>query len=164
MGPLLVLMLLAGAYVALRYTSSLPDTKSVTSIAEQIPLVGEYFLDTNTIQKIAYAIARAEGYYVRGTKPDRNNNPGDLKGNYAGTAIGSDEDGFDVYATPQDGWSALYRQVSLWLTNKSHVAGQETTLYELSRKYTLTQQDEWLHNVSSALGVDESTKLGDISA
>lgn len=163
MQVVLLFGLLAGGYFALRYFGyTKPVEHKAQSIAEQLPVVGEYFVSETAIQRIAHAIATAEGFFVPGSRPNRNNNPGDLKGNYAGTAVGNDA-GFDVYATPDDGWAALYRQVTLWLTNKSHVANQDTTLYELSRLYTTTDQDAWLNNVASQLGVDPSTSLSEVA-
>lgn len=136
--------------------------QQVSQIVTSIPVVGQLFVSNAVIKKLAVAIATAEGYYVSGSRPQRNNNPGDLKGNYAHTAVAIDSDGFDVYGSVQDGWNALYRQILLWLTNKSSVAGEQTTIAELSQRYTTTDQLSWASNVANSLGVSQDTKLGEI--
>jgi hypothetical protein len=144
--------------------------QAVSTEVKKIPFVGQLFVSQAIIQKIAAAIAFAEGgYNLDGSnkndysRPSRNHNPGDLKGNFAGTAIGQDPQGFDVYANDSDGWNALYRQVTLWLTNRSAVAGSGSTIAELGVRYTTTQQAGWINNVSSALGVSPDTTLGEIA-
>jgi hypothetical protein len=141
-------------------SSSIID--EVSSVAAETPVIGNLFV-TQTVKDIAEAIADAEGFGPAGARPTRNNNPGDLKGNYAKIAVSSDAQGFDVYANVNDGWTALYRQVLLYLTNKSGVAGTDSSIYDLSRRYTTTDQDAWANNVASYLGVDINTKLGEIS-
>lgn len=123
--------------------------------------IASLFTNTDSAQRIAQAIALAEGYNSPGSRPNRNNNPGDLTGNYAGTAIASDSI-FDVYANATDGWNALYRQVGLWLTNSSSVANRDTTIAELAQSYTTTDQASWAAHVASALGVNVDTPLSEV--
>lgn len=167
----IVLIVGVGAIALYEYSKYVSTSQSVASslgteavkAAETLPVVGKLFVSNASIQRIGLAIASAEGFYVSGARPQRNNNPGDLKGNFSGTAIGSDESGFDIFLTAQDGWNALYRQITLWLTNKSNYAGQETTIRQLASVYTTTDQGAWSANVSRALGVPDDTKLGDIA-
>jgi len=64
------------------------------------------------ISKIADAIAFAEGFFVAGSRPHRNNNPGDLERDL--TSKGRGWDGpYVIDATPQEGWEALRHQVRL---------------------------------------------------
>src|SRR5438309_9370956 len=64
------------------------------------------------ISKIADAIAFAKGFFVAGSRPHRNNNPGDLERDL--TSKGRGWDGpYVIYATPQEGWEALRHQVRL---------------------------------------------------
>lgn len=168
--PAIILFLfgavVAGYYALSKTTATLKGEHGIghelSKTAASIPLIGQFAVSNDTVNRIAQAVSLAEGYGVPGSRPNRNNNPGDLKGNYAGIAISSDADGFDIYANAQDGWTALYRQVLLWLTNKSGVAGQDTTIRQLAQKYTTTQQSEWANNVSNALGVSPDTALGDV--
>ena len=64
------------------------------------------------VSKLAQLIAKQEGFGVPGAIPTRQNNPGDLEHapgeSHEGTgAIGS-------FATPEDGWAALERQLTLY--------------------------------------------------
>jgi hypothetical protein len=58
------------------------------------------------ISKIADAIAFAEGYNALGSRPRRNNNPGDLEQDVTGKAVGHDGP-YVIYASPQDGLEAM---------------------------------------------------------
>lgn len=60
-------------------------------------------------ESIAQAIAQMEGFYTPGTRPNRNNNPGDLI-SWGSTPTSG---GFAVFPTAQDGWNALYQQINL---------------------------------------------------
>jgi len=63
------------------------------------------------VRAIAQAIATFEGFFKPGTVAARNNNPGNLR---AGPrAISKDSQGYGVYASVEDGWADLFRQVEL---------------------------------------------------
>ncbi len=109
--------------------------------------------------RIAVAIAAAEGFNVPGSVPNRNHNPGDLRLDVNGKGVGKDELGFIKYATDEDGWDALRHQVSLMLNNKSHVYNNGMTIHQVAQKYTATAQAEWASIVASALGVSVDTPL-----
>jgi hypothetical protein len=187
----LLLMLAAGAALYLYEESKKRGTtvqttiedaaqeagQGITTVASDVgqalgnlPILGGFFVSGAIARKLAVAIGYAEGGYDlqgnnrnNGTRPSRNHNPGDLKGNFAGTAIG-DDSGFDVYPDDATGWAALIRQAGLWLTNRSTVAGREDTIGSLATKYTTTEQNSWSRNVAAALGVSTDTQLGDLSA
>ena len=61
--------------------------------------------------KLAELIAEREGFYVKGSLPQRNNNPGDLEAAPGmlyrpGSKVG-------YFETPEEGWAALERQLGL---------------------------------------------------
>ena len=62
---------------------------------------------------VCQAIARMEGYYTPGTRPNRNANPGDIEYGKWAAAHGADrcESGilgrFAHFPTPEAGWAAL---------------------------------------------------------
>jgi hypothetical protein len=60
--------------------------------------------DQNKIEKLAAAIAHAEGFGVPG-EATKNNNPGNLR--HSHLSMGTDEKGFCVFPTPETGWNAL---------------------------------------------------------
>ena len=109
------------------------------------------------VYKLASAIASAEGYFVSGSLPARNNNPGDLReaGSYPTF------DGFVVFKQKNAGIAALYRQICLnifrgeslrnlvysWAPPEDH-NNSENYLRETARRIGLTmdQADEPLWN------------------
>lgn len=117
--------------------------------------------DSVTI-KIAQAIARAEGFYVAGSRPARNHNPGDMTADLIGKSTGKDGM-FVVYANDADGWENLYAQVNAWLDGTSRHANIDSTIAEISQFYTTTDQNAWAFTVASALGVDPDTSLGELA-
>lgn len=112
------------------------------------------------VRKIAEAIAYAEGYYVEGSVPNRLNNPGDLTRDITGTAIGQ-QGIYQIYASPVDGWNALYKQVRMMFSG-SHIYNPLMTIAEVASRYTATQAAEWAANVASHLGVTINTRLMEI--
>lgn len=109
------------------------------------------------IKRMAQAIARAEGFYVAGSVPQRAHNPGDLKvPGWTGPTLG---DNISVFATDDAGWNALYRQLYLILTGQSAYYNLDMTIADMARTWTATQQSAWGSNVAAALGVPTSTPL-----
>ena len=114
------------------------------------------------ISKIADAIAFAEGFYAAGSRPHRNNNPGDLERDLISKGSGWDGP-YVIYASPQDGWDALKRQVRLMFEG-SHIYKPSMTIAEIARHYTATDPEIWARNVAERLGVTVETQLDQISA
>jgi hypothetical protein len=112
------------------------------------------------ISKIADAIAFAEGYFMAGSRPHRNNNPGDLERDLTGKAAGWDGP-YVVYATPEDGQEALERQVRL-MFGGSHVYSPNMSTAEVAKHYTATEQEVWARSVAGRLGVGVETRLQEI--
>ena len=109
---------------------------------------------TSQVQKISQAIARAEGFGVPGALPTRSNNPGDLK--LDGRAI-------TEFATPEEGWAALYRQVSRILTGQSTYYQPSMTIREIAHVYTGEDNAEsWAQNVAGFLSVSPDTPIGQV--
>ena len=84
------------------------------------------------VQKIAHAIAMAEGFFVSGSRSKRNNNPGDITADITGTATGSDGM-FMVYGSASDGWNALYKQVQEMLDGTSSYYDPSMTISEIAQ-------------------------------
>jgi hypothetical protein len=112
--------------------------------------------------RIAQAIATAEGFYVAGSRPARNHNPGDMTADLVGAAVGMDGM-FVVYGNDQDGWNNLYAQVNAWLEGTSRHAGPDATITDIAKFYTTTEQDSWAANVAGALGVGVDTPIGSVA-
>jgi hypothetical protein len=109
------------------------------------------------ISRIADAIAFAEGYFVPGSRPRRNNNPGDLERDLTGKGIAWDGP-YVVYPSAADGFEALEHQVRL-MFGGSHIYRPSMTIAEVAMRYTESQQRIWAQNVAFRLGVTTETRL-----
>lgn len=67
---------------------------------------------TDLLYKLASAIATAEGYFVQGSVPQRNNNPGDLR---SAPWLNSPKisKNFVVFSSKFSGMAGLYHQLAL---------------------------------------------------
>lgn len=61
--------------------------------------------------RLANAIATAEGFFVSGSLPAVNHNPGDLRASSLDRP--KDRHGFVVFKSDEEGVAALYRQIAL---------------------------------------------------
>src|SRR5277367_358231 len=75
-----------------------------------------------SVTKLAEAIAHEEGFYVTGSVPQRDNNPGDLRHSPHSFHTGSDPDGIGDIPTVADGWADLERQLQLYAARNLTVA------------------------------------------
>lgn len=113
------------------------------------------------IKRFAEAVARAEGFYVPGSVPQRAHNPGDIKVvGWVGPTIG----GISQFGSDSDGWNALYRQLYLILTGSSSRYNLDMTIADMARTWTVTQQTAWARNVASFLSVETSAPLWQVLA
>lgn len=118
---------------------------------------------SNAIKALAQAIARAEGFYIVGSAPNRAHNPGAMKvPGWKGQTTGSE--GITVFGSDAEGWQALYRQLNLIASGRSGVYTLGMSIEEMARRWTATQQSEWAANVSQTLGVPSSTSLSQVLA
>lgn len=114
------------------------------------------------VERIAQAIAFAEGFYVSGSRAQRNHNPGDMTQDLIGRKTGMDGP-FVVYATDEDGWQNLYAQIGKWLDGSSSRADATSTIGDISEFYTTNDQTAWASNVANHLGVSIDTPIGGIA-
>jgi|SRR5215831_9299578 len=117
---------------------------------------------TPQVQRIAIAIATAEGFYTQGSRPQRDNNPGDMTQDLIGRSVGKDGP-FAVFANVGDGWANLYAQINLWLSGGSAHATPDSSIADIAGFYTADNQTSWATNVANALGVSTDTTLGEIA-
>lgn len=98
------------------------------------------------LERIARAIAKAEGYGVPGAIPTVRNNPGNIRSLTAPYPVAT-------YASPEEGWAALYRQVGRMLAG-SALYPADWTIEQVAKRYTgEAQYMNWARNVASELGV-----------
>lgn len=122
-------------------------------------------VDETVVDKLAQAIARQEGFYVHGSIPQRNHNPGNLRHGVGGSASKANgtAGGFATYASDEDGFEDLRRQVRMMLTGESSFYNPSMSIWDVAQTYTQTQQLEWATNVAKFYGVPVTTKLSDLA-
>lgn len=116
--------------------------------------------------KLAYAIAFAEGFFTAGSRPQRNHNPGDLETDITGAGVGFDGP-YVIYGSDSDGWAALTQQANL-MFGGSHVYNPSMTISQVAFHYADGTDDpqgaaDWASNVASKLGVTVDTTLSELS-
>lgn len=115
------------------------------------------------IQKFAHAIAKAEGFGVKGAKPTRNRNPGDIRASagvkYPGQ-IGRDRFGYVIFRTERDGWRALEAQIEKLVAGESRYYSVNMELREYAKKYATSPT--WVKNVAHNLGVTPRTQIFEV--
>lgn len=115
------------------------------------------------VQVLAGAIARAEGFYVRGSIPNRLRNPGDiraLKGQHYPGQVGLTKNGYVIFRTDRDGWAALFHQIEKIQAGDSKFYTVNMTLRQLSKKYATSST--WVKNVSKILGTKPEARLWEV--
>lgn len=147
-------------------------TRSTAAAAANGDDIGPDDMNSNGItpamRDLALAIARAEGFGVPGSIPQRANNPGDLViPGWTGARMG--DQGISVFNSPADGWGRLYHQLALIGSGKSHVYSSADTFADFGAKWTQTQSLDWTNNVieylnSKGYAIDDETTLGDFLA
>ena len=119
------------------------------------------------ISRLAHIIAIQEGFYKIGTIAQRNNNPGNLVYVGQSKAIGQDKNGFCIFATEQDGWDALYFQLSLILDGKSRYYSPEMTIREFVETWAPTspkdEKDAYARAIAYEFGCEVETKLNQLT-
>ena len=108
-----------------------------------------------TTQDLMNLISRMEGFGIGGSVATRNNNPGNLR--YAGQAgaVSTDASGFAVFGTPDEGWSALKRQIEL-------DANRQLSIREFINKYAPPSENNtsnYLSFITDGLGLSADTNL-----
>jgi hypothetical protein len=115
------------------------------------------------VQDFAHAIAKAEGFYTRGTIPNRYSNPGDLKARagekYPGQK-GIGKGGHVIFRNDAAGWAALTHQIEEAVSGDSQFYNPSMTFRQVAKKYAGNYR-VWLKNVTGVLGVDADMSIYD---
>jgi hypothetical protein len=102
---------------------------------------------TDRVRRIAEAIAVAEGYGKPGQIPTVRNNPGNIRSSVAPYPVAT-------YGSPEEGWNALYRQVTGMINGTSPYYPIDATLTEVAKTYTgEAAYMNWANNVARILNV-----------
>lgn len=161
----LVVGVLAGVFLLSQTASaSSENADSAEDVSDDMNSMGV----TAAMRDLAIAISHAEGFAVRGSIPQRANNPGDLVvPGWTGAKLG--DQGISVFNSPTDGWNHLYKQLSLMASGRSRVYTPDMTFAEIGATWTATQSDAWTDNVvahlqSKGYDVDSETTLAEYLA
>jgi hypothetical protein len=152
---LLLALALVALFIVVRQVSGrvLPDNAGGAANAGDVfmpPITTSY---DEKVQYLAEAIARAEGFYVAGSLPQRQNNPGAIKS--GGVFV-------TLYPDAAAGWAALYNQVDLMLTGRSAYYNPSMTFSQIAQIYTGGDSPEtWAFIVSNTLGLTPANILDD---
>ena len=147
------------AFVVLIYTVS-----ASASTADQGVLDMDTITPSSQLQSLARAIAKAEGFYVVGSIPNRANNPGDLE---LGAPYVSLASKVTQFPTSDAGWQALYKELTLIVTGASGVytSGLGTSITDLASTWTGGDNPQaWANIVAGALGVTVDAPLSEVMA
>lgn len=114
-------------------------------------------------QTLANAIARAEGFYVKGSLPNRLHNPGDIRAHrnehYPGQ-VGLTRNGYVVFRNNAAGWTALRHQIAKIAEGTSKHYNVNMTLRQLGKRYATSPT--WVRNVSRSLGMPANAELWEV--
>ena len=114
------------------------------------------------INTFAHAVARTEGYFVKGSIPNRYNNAGDLKSLGKGRAypgqVGIGKAGHVIFKNKAAGYAALRHQIEKMLDGTSKHYTQDMTLQQVAKSYAGNWK-VWAKNMANNLGVSPSITL-----
>jgi hypothetical protein len=116
---------------------------------------------TARVKALAQAIAKAEGFGIRGALPTRYHNPGDLKtptGTRYPGQVRLGKAGHTVFSNDAAGWAALEAQIVRILQGNSRFYTLHTTINQMSRRYAANWRP-WANQVTKLLHVPGTTTL-----
>lgn len=118
-------------------------------------------MDEGKLDTFAHAVAKAEGFGVRGAIPTRYHNPGDLKTKSSYKWPGQiriGKGGHVVFKNDAAGWAALRYQIRMALQGNSKVYNADMTIHQVAKKYAGNWR-RWAKNVAHNLGVEPTMTL-----
>jgi hypothetical protein len=125
-------------------------------------LVGTAWGQLGKVSQLATAIARTEGFYVKGTIPNRLHNPGDIRAKsktaYAGQ-VGLSKRGYVIFKNDAWGWSALEKQIERVMDGTSGVYNPDMTFRQIAKHYATDPR--WVQNVCKILKVSPRTTFSE---
>lgn len=117
-----------------------------------------------TLDTVTDAIAKAEGYYLKGSIPARFHNPGDLKAVRGQKYFGQvrvGKGGHIVFRNDAAGWYALRTQVQKMIDGRSKHYRPSMSIQQIAKKYAGNYR-VWAKNVSKNLGVQPTCTLAEL--
>lgn len=90
------------------------------------------------VEALAHAIARAEGFYVKGSLPNRLHNPGDIRllpGQHIAGQVGLDKHNYVIFKNDGEGFAALCNLLNHIAEDSSNRYSVHMTFAAFARKY-----------------------------
>ena len=111
----------------------------------------------------ARAVAKQEGFFIKGSLPNRNHNPGDLKSplrhEYPGQ-IGLDRHSHVIFKNDYWGWAALENQVRRMCVSDGRY-NANMSIQAIGRIYAADWK-RWSNNVARNMGCSPKTTLAEL--
>lgn len=119
-----------------------------------ILLIGTAWAQYPNVHTLADAIARTEGFYSKGTIPNRYHNPGDIRSRlphaYPGQ-VGLNRSGYVIFRSDRYGWAALHAQIQRVIDGTSTQYDQSMTFAEIAKVYATDPR--WKKSVCKILKI-----------
>ena len=119
-------------------------------------------VDEQKVDAFAHAIARAEGFGLRGAIPTRYHNPGDMKSRPGFTKLPGQKSigkgGHIVFKNDAAGWAALKDQIAKMLDGRSRHFNPNMSIKQVAKHYAANWHP-WVKIVTKELGVSPDTTL-----
>lgn len=129
-------------------------------IKEALQSFVNYIQGLRPLKDLGIAMSQMEGYPIFGSRAYRNNNPLNIRYIGQSLAIGGDNDNFAIFRTPEDGWEACFNDLKLKITGKSSTGlNGESTIEQLIRTWSETDQEEYLKYVCDKLKIQKDFKI-----
>lgn len=134
----------------------------VTVVAAGALAHGQVSIQDYQAQRLAVAIARTEGFYIKGSVPNRFHNPGDIRSKlrhgYTGQ-VGLSPHGYVIFAKDEYGWIALRSQIQKLVEGKSRLYDKRMTFRQMGRLYA--ESPQWPRTLCKILGVPTTMTLAE---
>ena len=109
------------------------------------------------MSKLGVLIATEEGFFIPGTLPNRDHNPGDLRHSPHSFHTAADPNAIGQIDTNKHGWADLNRQLDLFAQRKLDL---EQMIYEFAPP-SENNSAAYLQYVCTGLGVPSTTSVAD---
>lgn len=122
--------------------------------------LGRCYAQDSKVVQFARAIGRTEGFFIKGTIPNRLHNPGDLMPTKRDAFTGQIGlyHGYAVFKNDAAGWAALEGYIEKMLDGTSHRYDRDMTIMQIARVYAGNWR-YWGKTVAKLLDVDPKTTL-----
>lgn len=158
---LILLGMIIGTTGAIGKTRPKITTAHATSTVPAVTVICEDVC--SQYRQFSWAIAKAEGFFLRGSIPNRDHNPGDIKALHSYTfpgQVGIDKHGHVIFRNDNKGWAALQNQVRKMCVESGHYSPQ-MTIQQVGRHYAKDWK-HWSINVARNMKCDPRMTLAEL--